>query len=428
MSTIPLTGGLSDAYPDKQQAPVTRLEQLLARRDISLHELQAGVERASDAELMPYGLRAYRLNLLSLFGSSWSRDSIFATARRAAISKILGGWEHHHYYLPRLRAIADKSQLYNVPIEPVRDLLGRGRGLIVMSFHLGHMRQIATDLAHAGIAVAGPLAADAFSNYSTARLANPQAALWRHLRPVNVEERSGSFALARTLAGGGCIFSAIDGNTGLDGPLGDQRRTTVRLLEATAKVKTGLFDMAARFGSPILVVVAYTEQGQRVCRTAPVIDPEAPLMGGESKRFVESATAAAYAFFGAILTEHADEWCGGDLFHQWKIPYSAPPADLLVVERYLASRLADGGSLFADHRRILSLDDSNNLVWSDAVSGKCFRLPQDMASAAQRLLTPGAGIDARWLSQCSNAERSRTWRILCELASRKAIAVRDDVV
>ncbi len=415
----------ADADAAGHAARVGRLERLLARRDVGLSEVQQAVADASDDELMPFGLRAYRLNLLSLFGNSWSREAIFATARRAAISKILGGWEHHHQYLPGLRAVADEPRLLGLPTDIVGDLLARGRGLVMMTFHLGHMRQIATDLAHAQIPILGPLASDAFNNYRTARLANPQAALWTHLRVVNVEERGGGFALARTLAGGGCILSTIDGNTGLDGPRGDQRRTTVPLLDATAKVKTGLFDLAARFGAPILVVVAFTDHGRRVCTTAPVIDPGGPLAGEESTRFVAASTRAAYAVLGATLTEHADEWCGGDLFHQWKVPCRMPLAEIASVERDLATRLADGASLIVNRRRILSLDDHSDLVWSDAVSGKCFRLPQDMTAAAQRLCAHETGIDSHWLDQYPDAERSRTWAMLCQLASRNAITVRD---
>jgi hypothetical protein len=331
---------------DRADDPATAggLERLLARRDVSLREIEDRVESASDAELLPFGLRAYRLNLLSLFGNSWPREKIFATARRAAMSKILGGWEHHHHYLPGLRATGNEPQLRNAPTELARTLLARGRGLIVMSFHLGHMRLIATDLAHSGISICGPLASDAFNNYRTARIANPLAALWTHLRVVNVEERGGSFTLARTLARGGCVFSTIDGNTGLDGPHGNQRRTCVPLLEATAKVKTGLFDLAARFGSPIMIVIAHSDRQNRVCRLAPVIDPGKALLGEESKCFVEATTREAYAFFGATLIDHADEWCGGDLFHQWRVPRHTPPRDPAAVARDLTLRLAEGAS------------------------------------------------------------------------------------
>jgi len=414
----------ADVYPAEHSARVDRLENLLARRDIKLSEFEKGVECATDLELIPFGLRAYRLNLLSLFGNSWSPDKIFTTARRAAISKILGGWEHHHHYLPGLRGVAE-PELTDLPTEIIKSLLAQGRGLIVMSFHLGHMRQIATDLAHSNIPILLPLATDAFNNYQTARRANPNAALWTHLRPVNVEERGGSFALARTLSGGGCVFSTIDGNTGLDGPHGSRRRTTVPLLEATAKVKTGLFDMAARFGAPILIVVAYTERGRRICRTAPVIDCGGPLPDEESKRFVETSVRAAYAFLGATLKEHADEWCGGDLFHQWRLPSSTPPSELSDVESHLATRLADGDSLVVNRRRILSLDDDTNLIWSDAVSGKCFRLPQDMAVAAQRLWAHETGIDLHWLDQNPDVERLRTLTVLYQLAARDAIVVKD---
>lgn len=405
-----------------------RLHQLLARRGLSLREAEDGIRSASDAELMPFGLRAYRLNILSLMGKSWSRTKVFEAARQAAISKMLGGWEHHHHYLPRLTAASDRPCLDAIPVDRVRGLLARGRGLVVMSFHLGHMRLLATDLAHSGIPICLPLASDAFSNYRTARIANPTAGVWSHLRIVNVEERAGSLSLARVLAGGGCILSSIDGNTGLDGPLGHQRRSTVRLLEAKASVKTGLFDMAARFGSPILITVACTQDGKRVCTTAPVIDPGGPLAGEESRHFVETAVRDAYAFFGATLMEHADEWCGGDLFHQWRVAEERSPDDPAAVEHDLTARLAQGDSLVLDHRRILPLESDGDIVWSDAVSGKCYRLPGGMAAMAEQLSCLEAGVDTAWLRSHSDIAQSRLWPLLCFLASRGAITTRAQIM
>lgn len=403
-----------------------RLARLLSQSGADDAALREGVESATDDELLAFGLRAYRLNLLSLFGSSWSREKIFATARRAAISKILGGWEHHHRYLPGLGAVADRQRLRGTPSDHVAHLQAQGRGLVVMSFHLGHMRQIATDLVHAGISICAPLAFDAFNNYRTAQIANPSAALWKGLRVVNVEERAGTFALARALAAGTCVFSTIDGNTGLDGPHGNQRRTQVPLLEARARVKTGLFDMAARFGVPLLVVVSHTEGAERVCSAAPVIDPGGPLGGEAAERFVADAIGEAYAFFAETLRDHADEWCGGDLFHQWKVPDRRPPQDLRAVDRTLGTWLAEGGSLIADRRRILPLDGERGLVWSDAVSGKCYQLPEAMSLLVARLLDQDAGIDLQWSACLPEDIRAMSWNHICYLAARGAIIVNGD--
>jgi hypothetical protein len=135
------------------------------------------VHALSDAELMQFGLRAFHMNLLSLFGQTRPPEEIARTARAAAISKILGGWEYHHHYLPRLSTTPDRPRISDLPIGEIKDILSRGRGLVVVSFHLGPMRYLPSDLAHAGVPTCIPLATDAFGDYASARAANPGAAL-----------------------------------------------------------------------------------------------------------------------------------------------------------------------------------------------------------------------------------------------------------
>jgi hypothetical protein len=311
-------------------------------------------------------------------------------------------------------------QVEDIPLGLIRDILARGRGLAIVTFHLGPMRYLPSDVAHAGIPLCIPFARDAFSNYDTARTANPDAALWKNFRFVNVEDHGGALALAKTLAGGGCVMSAIDGNTGLDGPRGDQRRTIVRILESRARVKTGLLAMAARFGSPILVMIARTRGGTRLCRTAPIIDPGRALRGEEGERFAEAAAQSAYAFFGEALREQAHEWSGGDHFHQWRVPVGLPQRDIEDVERQLGRSLGAGGRLAINRRRIVPLAGGGDLIWSDAVSGRCYKMPAEMADLAE-LLSGQGGVGLDWLDRHSGPERSRLWTFMCQLAARDAI-------
>lgn len=422
MNAIPNFAASQNAGRDRRSPSLTRLDELLAGGSGDKREVSDAVHALSDAELMAFGLRAYHMNLLSLFGETWSEERIASTARAATIGKIVGGWEYHHDYLPGLTAAAapDLPELENIPIDAIREILARGRGLALATFHLGPMRYIASDLAHAGIPVCLPLARDSFANYDTARAANPDAAVWKGLRVVNVEDHGGAIALAKTLAAGGLVASTIDGNTGLDGTRGDQRRTIVRILDSTARVKTGVLAMAARFGSPILVMIAQTRGGKRLCRTAPIIDPGRPLRGDEGDAFAEAAAQSAYSFFGDALREQAGEWSGGDHFHQWRMPVTLPPRDIDDVERLLGESLEAGGRLAINRRRIVPLSGDGDMVWSDAVSGRCYKLPLDMAELAERLSErDGVGLD--WLDRHSDPERSRIWTFICQLAARDAI-------
>ena len=425
MTSTPFPASMQSSGPVETSPFDIPLAELLARGGGGKREVIEAVNASGDDELLAFGLRAYRLNFLSLFGEIWPRERINAAARNALISKLFGGWEYHHHYLPGLTGTADTAQVCDVPIALVKELLSRGRGLILMTFHLGQMRYLASDVAHAGIPICVPLATDASHDYETARAANPAASLWSTFHMVNVEDPRGAFALARSLRKGGCVFSTIDGNTGLDGPRGSSRRTDVRLIGAEARVKTGLFDMAARFGAPILVMIAHTQGGVRRCRTGPLIDPGGVLSSGAKVEFVSSAVQDAYSFFGEALLGHADEWCGGDLFHQWKLPAQAAQRDIRIAERKVEEALCSGGGLAMNWRRIVPLDGGGELVWSDALSNRCYKMPDDMVEMARHLENDLAGVDLNWLRKHGDLTVSRMKALLCQLVSRQAIEVVD---
>ncbi|NVJ00359.1 hypothetical protein HV824_19825 [Myxococcus sp. AM009] len=398
-----------------------RVNHLLARSDASKSEVFDLVQSLSDDELLPFGLRAYRLNLLSLFGRDWSRERIARAARAAAISKILGGWEYHQHYLPRLTQAPDGPQLKGEHVEQVRALLERGRGVVGVSFHFGHMRFLPSDFAHAGIATHLPLASDSYNDYWTARASNPDAALWKRLNFVDVEARAGAIGLAKGLARGELAFSTIDGNTGSDGTRGDARRSTVALLGRECRVKNGLFAMAARFGSPVIPMVAHHLDGERACRTGPVHDPGGPLRGADAERFVEEAVQSAYTFLGEALNAYADEWCGGDLFHQWRLPIPSTKHPVEEIERSLTEHLRTGGRVAMDTRRIIELPGDNDIVWTDAMTGRCYKFPFASIDLATRLADESQGVDLQWLDRHPSDERSRMWSLICQLASRDAV-------
>lgn len=402
---------------------VARLRRIWAQSDPDKEDVHDSILALTDAELISFGLNAYRMNLLSLFGDVWSQDRIFATARKAAISKLWRGWEYHHYYLPRLTPTPDQQQLKKVPVDLVREQLARGRGLVIITFHQGHFRYIGTDVAHAGIQFHMPLAHDAFINYETARKVSPDAAVWTCMHVVDVEQGRGSLTLARTLAKGGCVGAVIDGNTGLDGPRGDDCLTTVKILNCKARVKNGLIKMAARFGSPILPLFAHTINGNKTCHTAPLIDPFQPLRGAEADHFVETAIGEIYALFGENLLAFADEWSGGDLFHQWRVPEPPLKRSMPDVQRALRQQFDAGKILTLNARRIIELRRDNEVIWMDAKTMRCYRMPNEMIELVDNLNVNRGGLDLEWFNRRADPERSRMWDFVCQLVSHDAIHI-----
>ncbi len=413
-------------YADRESSNIEHLNEFLSRSDADPGEVHGATLALSDVELQSFGLNAFRMNLMSLFGDRWTRERVERTAREAAISKIWLGWEYYHHYLPNLTAQPAPIHLEAFPVEQIKALQALGRGLVVASFHQGHMRYIPSDLANAGITMCLPMARDSFNNYRTAHLANPTAAMWECFQYTNVEERGGSLALARILAKGGCIFSTIDGNTGIDGPRGEDRRVTVRMLDSTGRVKDGMIGLAARFGSPILPLIAHTVDGRRVCVTAPVIDPGGPLRGEEAASFVVDAAQQAYSFLAEDLLSFAGEWCGGDLFHQWRVPDAPTTHPVEDVEQRMSRDLQAGGRVVINTSRIVELPRDNDIVWTDVKTLRCYKLPGGMTELVAAL---GAerGVDLEWLDRRDESERSKIWGLMCQLASRDALRLQGAV-
>lgn len=390
---------------------VNHYEALLGKRNTSPAEMRNAIYTMDDNDLSSYGLSAYRMNLISLFGSSWSPQRINDAARAAALGKLWFGWEYYQEFLKKLGPGLIKPHLEGDLIERIRDLLAVGRGVLVVSFHQGHMRHIPSDIANAGIDMYIPLASDSWRNYQSAYRANPTAAMWNHFHYVDVEMPRGALTLARVMSRNGCVFSTIDGNTGMDGPRGEERRTLVKMHERRARVKDGLLTMAAKFGTPVLPVIAHTDEGRRVCQFAPVLDPGARLQGEAATKFVAEAAQTLYSMLADDLTTHADEWCGGDLFHQWRVAEPHGAAGLVEVEDAIRRVIHGRAKVIVNHVRATSLGNTDGMTIVDALSMRGYKVPpnaralfDDGTIASSRSVEPaGAGNsnvsaqDVAWL-------------------------------
>lgn len=400
---------MRDTRPTMSEAR-QRYETLL-ERGATAEAMHAAIHALADADLASYGLNAYRMNLISLFGDAWSREQLDTTARAAALSKLWLGWEYYQHFLPQQGSAATPSQLEGGLNERVRSLLGLGRGVVVASFHQGHMRHIPSDIANAGVHVHVPLAGDSWRDYHVAQAATPRAAMWNQFHYINVETPGGALALARVLARKGLVFSTIDGNTGMDGPRGTERRVLVQMHGRQARVKDGLLAMAAKFGAPILPVIAHSQGTRRVCTFGAVRDPGGRLDGGDAAAFVADAAQALYGMLADHLVTHAGEWCGGDLFHQWRVPESHGAMDAAEVDTIVQQVLQGQARVDVNSRRATALGEAGDLMVLDALSMRGYKVPARAArffTDAQACVIRGAsttdgsdidvsGQDVAWL-------------------------------
>lgn len=386
-------------------------------------EVHAALHELSDEELKSFGLNVYRMNLLSLFGDTWGQERIYRTARHAMIGKLWGGWEYHHHYLPKLVHADDRPKLEGIPIRLIRDVLARGRGLVLAGFHQGPFRYFASDLAHAGIPICVPLAGDAYTDYVSARDANPDAELWRNFEFFNVEEPRGSLAVARTLARGGLVGVLIDGNNGMDGPKGMQRRMELDFLGCRARVKDGIVRMAARFGSPVLPFRCGIDGDRKVFTYSDLLDPGGPLKGSDADGFVDASMAKMYGDFTQSLLTEADEWSGGDWFHLWRVPPAPKQLDRSKVKEQLDRRLKKGANIRLNSLRLTELLQEPSLVWVDVRTNQCLTVPSDLVRLAEKLQPESGGVSYEWLSQQEDLDLDRAIRFLTQLAFQEALVV-----
>lgn len=376
------------------------LEQAATRETMYL-----AIHAMSDADLASYGLSAYRMNLISLFGAAWSPQRLNATARSAVLSKLWLGWEYYQYFLPRQGATPSPAQLEGGLVERARSLLALGRGLLVASFHQGHMRHIASDLASAGLPMHIPLAGDSWRDYQVAHAGNPDAALWKNFHYINVEVPGGALVIARALGRGGLVYSTVDGNTGMDGPRGIERRSLVRMHGRQAMVKDGLLAMAAKFGTPILPVIAHSEQERRVCRFGAVLDPGGRLSGEAAARFTAEAAQALYGLLADELSEYAGEWCGGDLFHQWRVAEAPGEVDATAVEVIVQQVLNGQAHVVVNPKRATALGQAGEVMLLDALSMRGYKVPvcaarffaDDVSDRRQEVAMDAGDQEIAWL-------------------------------
>lgn len=414
-----------DAGAECSRATLARVRYLLAADRATEHEVLRSLAQLTDAELMTFGLSAYQMNLLSLFGDAWSSEKIRRTAREAAINKLWLGWEYFHHYLPRLTP-SSKPRLKRFPLRLISQLLERGRGLVVATFHQGHYRYIASDLAIAGIPTCVLLDRDSLRSFEGARKSCPPGTFAAAPRAAIAEDVRSCVDLSKTLAGGGCVHAMLDGNTGLDGPRGSSHRTEVEILGCIAQVKNGLIKLAAHHGSPILPVFAHTIGDEKTCHTGSLLDPGQRLSGADAAAFAEQAMRVLYRHFTENVLTFASEWSGCDHFHLWRKPDVSAHMSIQEVEQRLARDLAAGSRVTINEQRIIvELSRDNDLVWTDVKTMRCYKLPSEMLELVRRLSAGEEGVDADWLAKQEDAQRSRMWRFMLQLALREAICSHD---
>lgn len=404
-----------------------RVSAYLRDLDAEPAAVHAAIEALTPAELASYGARAYHLNFLSLYGTEWALEEVERASHRALRHKLWRGWEFYAGWRRMDRALeheADPSAAargmtaldgWPAALEAIR---GAGKSVVLCSLHLGAYRDLPLDLVRLGHRVTVPLNTSAHEQSSDA-VSRTHPALIGRWNLVNVDRPGGSVALARAARRGDLLFAYVDGNTGTDGPWGDQGRTTVRFLGFPLRVKDGMARLAAALGAPLLPVAAPRRGGGSAeVRVGEPIDPGGRLKGDAQDRFAHHATQALYDFYEPHVRAAPHEWESMCFMHRWRerpVPAAATPARE-------SSAPAAGRAWRIDRRRAAVMDTAAGPVLVNVQSLRSFRVPEWAVGALARLEAE-PGLDEPWLerAELTPEGRARTLELVAQLEAQGVV-------
>jgi hypothetical protein len=404
-----------------------RAAELLRRPDADEMEVREALEALTDCDLHRHGLDAYYLNLLSIVGGTWTPEAVLAASRRCARARLFGGWECSAM-LRRLR-----DQLADAPDSAVASARAAeatridgfklpAEGIVFVAFHVDAFRLLPLELLLRGSRVVQPLDADS-SQQIAYQLDQLHETVRRRMTIVNVERPDGGVRLMRSIARGDAMVAFLDGNTGADGPLGEQARCEITLLGMRLRVKNGIARLAGRLGRCLIPVHALRGQDGRIAlETGPVLQPAGPLKGDALDAFADHATCAAYAHFESVVRTRLDAWESVRLLHRWRI-MPEQPASLGAhdVHESLA-RFASGAAARFDLRRVAPVRDrETGRVWMDAHSLRAFRPPP----WAFDLVTALASATGVCTEDISDANRDASLALLTTLVATRYLVIDD---
>jgi len=402
-----------------------RVSAYLRDLDADPAAVHAAIQSLTPAELAAYGARAYHLNLLSLYGESWPCERVERAAGEAMRHKLWRGWEFYAGWRRTGRAMeaagdqADAAGRARVALDgwerALETLRGAGGQAVLCTLHLGAYRDLPLDLALLGYRLTLPVNTSAYEQTMDA-LSRTHPLLRGRWKLANVDRPGGSVALARAARQGDLLFAYVDGNTGTDGPWGEQGRTTVRFLGFEVRVKDGMARLAAALGAPVVPLVAPRRpDGRAEVRVGEPLHPGGRLKGEAQDRFAHDATQALYAFFEPHVQHAPHQWESVCFLHRWRARPQPPAAPG-------GAELEAGRAYRIDRRRVAVLDTAAGPVLMNVRTLRSFRVPGWAGEVLARLGAP-AGVGERWLAQAEMDEENRTraWDFVSQLRAQGVV-------
>jgi len=406
------------------------------------------LDLAQTIRLHPRRYYPIYLNLLSVFRNRLPLQQIKKISLECCKASI---WSHRaiHYYfeqIPRWPS-SDIHRMMKIgfdrhQIETVNSLLGLGKGLIIACSRMGLYSFIPADLALHGYKISVPILERKYRTFSK-ELDNLRSLDWpdegassrgkgstraRNIslyEVLNIEAPGALFNMAQALRRGELVLMYIDGNGGLDGPWGDKSRRIVDFLGFKLTVKDGTARLACLTRTPILPLIAVSENGLGKAILGQPIIPGPKADASQEEQFIGHTTQQLYSFIERCALAYPEQWESSASLHRWRRQGVEAPepaeSNLEEVTLEIKKLLEQGRTLRINEQDgVIALPEKETEIWLDVKTLRSVKSP-DWARDVFRALSSRSGLDLSWVKK--NGAASEPWPLLARLKLRQLIAI-----
>jgi hypothetical protein len=227
-------------------------------------------------------------------------------------------------------------------------------------------------------------------------------------RVIDVEDnKMAPLEIIKALKRNEIVLFFADGNSGFDGQWGSKNRCVVPFLGYEVSVKSGLAQLAASVGSPLLPVITAACEGVDTVMFQSAVIPEAPVAPESRAEFASHALRQFYSRLEEAIRKDPRQWDSASMLHRWRAAaHSAPSEPVMVSEKdeeALSTSLCQGSRFRLRSDRAVRVPTSSGVVLVDAVTLKIYPLTREMESAFKPLWE-GGGLDQNFLQNWPSAE------------------------
>jgi len=434
--------------------------------DLTEAQLEEWVKALDEDRLIKFHRNRYipiYLNLLAVFSGTRSVEQIRSLSVECAKASILS---HRtvDFYIVKATEMAERASLEpgqspnqdsirfkNCDWDIFQRLLNPGKGLIACTYRIGHYNHLILEAALMGYKVWAPMleskyaVVDSLLKQARSRLAGHEPREYKgpgskarpenivFLNVVNAEDPAISIRMVKVLKKNEIIFMLPDGNRGRDGVWGETSRITVDFLGFPISVKTGAARLSFRLGTPILPVLAITDEtgADQMILGEPIIPPSRSNRDDEAP-YIKDTMQSLYTFLGTYAVKYPEQWEGCAAVHRWRRPgtgeqpgpvESSQPS---TQREEVISALEAGESFRINEQGgIARLQTAEGDIWVDMKNLKSYKHPQ-WASSVSQALSEDSGLNQSWLdSQADDSQwQGRVVSLLADLKKLELVVGR----